>query len=237
MRVRRFLGRVPGLLMSTVGTAVLLCSAVPATAQSSDEFLRGVRGVVDLLGQGQANPADRRAGTGTIHTNPRQQEIIPPTPSVFPSRQALLEATRRGDLIALRQAPEGDKQQFRASLYAIVVNEYQVPPFGHACMNAFNRDVSDLFIELTNGWRSTLNDQPPSFFNGNTQEMGLAQRGIANVRSKWDSQRTACDGNAMGRIVPHPYKAALMDLLGLYNAALQDVVTREASRRRDNFAA
>ncbi|RYH65624.1 MAG: hypothetical protein EON54_05550 [Alcaligenaceae bacterium] len=211
--------------------------AVPAAAQSSDELLRGVRGVIDLLGQ----PQQGRGGTGVsrpdLGRDTRRDEVVPPTPGVFPSSRALLDAARRGVVAEVHQASEPDKKQFRLAIYAILTNESRVPPFGYPCMNAFDRDVDSLFFPIARSWQSQLTDRPPDFFYFNQAAIDRVGTAVQTTVSSWQQRPTICDSNVGGRTVPHPYKDAMVQLLVPFSDALQVFYTDEGNRRKQAYAA
>lgn len=217
--------------------AVLLAVVQPALSQPSDDVQRGVRAFIDLLGQSQQGSGATGGSRPDLGRDTRRDEFVQPTPGVYPSRQALLDAARRGDLAEIFVASEPDKKQFRHAVYAILVNEFRVPPFGYPCMNAFDRDVDALFFPIARSWHGQLTDRPPEFFYFDQSSIDRVGAAVQSTVSAWAQRPTICDSRAAGRTVLHPYKDAMLKLLVPFSDALQVFYTDEGNRRKQAYAA
>ncbi len=160
----------------------------------------------------------------------------PPTdarPVFWATKQALLEATRAGQLLDLARAQPEEKAKVVASVERILVAEYQVPPLSKDCYSSgpFPGDVLGLLVGISELGANTLSDQPPNFVTGKDLTVNKAALDERIARMRDTSNRTLCDGEALGRTVPAPYKAALVKLISEYAQASSSYVGAEHDRR------
>ena len=222
---------VGGTLCALTGLA-----SFGAAAQSQSDGLRGLRGVLDALGQ----PQQGRAGSGVsrpdIGRTSGRDALVPPTPGVFPTKQSLIDAIRQGTLLEIRRASEGDKVKVVDSVYAILVNEGQVAPIKESCRPKFRSDVERVLFENSYMWSKGLNTTPPDFFAGSAAHVEEFKKSVADVENTWSRSDLSCDSQVGGRWTPHPYKQALLDLVDDYNKANSAYVQQEVARRKSIHA-
>ncbi len=215
------------------GLVLMACSMIPvAQAQTQEQILRGV---IDTVTPGRnrdkATPAP--AVTAGDMLGSRVETTKTPHNVLYPTRKQLLKATRAGELAGLSRASPDDKKRLVESVQRILAMEYQVPPISQECaQHWFPSDVFGLLSEISDAKISTLDDQPPEFTtpaNYQTTRIESIDRRLANLQNPRDP--TTCDSRALGRVVPHPYKAALVSLAGNFAKATQNYVDHERARR------
>ncbi|MBW8844020.1 MAG: hypothetical protein JF607_03475 [Burkholderiales bacterium] len=215
-----------------------------AHAQSPENLLRGL---VDSAKQARKSKnTPQEAAPAPAATNVSAADLVDgaPSPAVtnspvpLPTRQTLLAATESGQFIALNRAGSEERKKLVASVQRVLMAEYKVPAISPECyeIGGFAADVSGLLSDIGEVNAITLSDQPPDFTNTQVNRARLVSdidRRLSSLQAPRD--RTHCDGESMGRMVPHPYKAALVRLAGDYAKATQAYVEAERTRRQTEY--
>jgi hypothetical protein len=209
--------------------ALFMCSA--AQAQTPEQLLRAMR------------DAARQQGQATSGKSVTAADLIGGAPAatgqgaavLWPNRQAFLAATQAGELASFHSASEPERDRVVASIQRILNNEYRVPAISRECFRTggFYGDIVALLSDIAQANTITLSDQGPDFINASANRdyyTESIERRLARMQSTRD--RTHCDGESMGRVVPHPYKAALVSLASDYSKATQAYVEGERNRRQ-----
>lgn len=206
-----------------------------AAAQSHSDAAKGLRGALDALGQSQQSRAGSGVSRPDIGRTSGRDALVSPTPGVFPTKQSLIDAIRQGTLLEIRRASEGDKVKVVDSVYAILVNEGQVPPIKESCRPKFRSDVERVLFENSYMWSRGLNTTPPDFFAGSAAHVEDFKKSVADVENTWSRSDLSCDSQIGGQWRPHPYKQALLDFVGEYSKANSAYVQQEVARQKSIY--
>lgn len=230
------------LRVSLAMAAVATFSLTPAAeAQSPENLLRGLVDSAKQARKAKNIPSEAASAPAAVSASDLVGGAPAPaggTAVAWPTRQALLAATEAGQFIALNRADSADRKRFVTSVQRILNAEYKVPAISAECyeIGGFASDVHGLLSDIAEANAITLGTEPPEFTNtqGNRARIvGDIDRRLASLQSPRD--RTHCDGESMGRMVPHPYKAALVRLAGDYAKATQVYVEGERTRRQTEY--
>lgn len=214
------------------------CANTWAQPQLPDQLLRGV---LDAVTQAQGRGRDRASPSVPVTAADMMGGIVTstaiPQNVLYPSRQQLLEAAQHGELAGLDRAEPEEKKRFVDSVHHIFAVEYQISPISKECaQHWFPSDVYGLLSRIAQAKVSTLNDQPPEFTTPANYQRTIIESidgRLADLQNPRDA--TVCDSRAMGRAVPHPYKAALVSLAGDFAKATQIYVDAQRSRRKAQY--
>lgn len=236
--------RAAGILRASLAIAAVATVGLGpvAQAQSPENLLRGLVDSAKQSRKARSAPSEAASAPAGVSAAdlvggaPTPAGITATTP--WPTRQALLAATEAGQFIALNRADSADRKQFVASVQRILNAEYKVPAISAECyeIGGFPSDVYFLLSDIAEANAITLGTEPPEFTNtqGNRARIvGEIDRRLASLQTPRD--RTHCDGENMGRMVPHPYRAALVRLAGDYAKATQAYVEGERTRRQTEY--
>jgi hypothetical protein len=218
------------------GVLLALFLAGSALAQTPEQLLRGLFDAAKESRRPNATGGERRERTNAADMigSPPPAAVAPPS-VLWPTRNALLEAARNGSLIQLGQASEGDRRKVVASVQRILQAEYNVPAISRECFDngGFPSDVAALLGDIGEVNAMTLSDQPPEFTNAGGNR-SYYEESIASLVARLQNPRdpTHCDQRGMGRVIAHPYKAALVSLAQDYAKATQGFVEAERARRK-----
>jgi hypothetical protein len=219
------------------------CFSQTAQAQTPEQLLRGILDTVtqsrnrdkppQQFGQPSSQGVTAADMLGSAAAAPAARQ-----PVLYPTRELLLNAARSGELAGFNRATAEDTKKVVASVRRILRVEYQVPPISQNCYEngPFVSDVTVLLGDLTAVQVISLSEQPPEFINTNTNQANYTEsinRHLAKLQKPRD--RTHCDEEVMGNIVPHPYKAALVSLAGDYAKATRAYVEGERARRKADY--
>ena len=234
----------PGNSLAALAMACSLMLALLPTAQAQapENLLRGLVDSAKQARKAKNTPAEPASAPAAVSA----ADLVGGSPAAaattaalpWPTRQALLAATESGQFIALNRADSADRKRFIASVQRILNAEYKVPSISAECyeIGGFAADVHGLLSDIAEVNAITLGTEPPDFTStqGNRARLvGDIDRRLASLQSPRD--RTHCDSDSMGRLVPHPYKAALVRLAGDYAKATQAYVEAERTRRQTEY--
>jgi hypothetical protein len=131
-----------------------------------------------------------------------------------------------------------DQRKVVASIQHIFQTEYRVPPITRECYEhgGFPSAITGLLSDITEVHAIGLSNDPPDFTNPQANREDYMQsihRQVENLKNP--QNRTYCDSEVMGRVAPHPYKAALLKLAKDYSDATKSFVIRERARRQQAY--
>jgi hypothetical protein len=155
------------------------------------------------------------------------------TPVAWPTKEALLAATRKGEFVRVTNITYYGDAQFTPLLRSVsyvLASEYRVPPLpsgAQGCGFQYSDNVLAFMRAINGRHLSTLNNQPPEFYNP-PRDSGPAPETL--VRRVTDSAN--CDLEIVGMRRVHPYKQALIQFMGEYGQATKDYVDAERQRRQ-----
>lgn len=230
-----------GLMRASLVVAAVasLSLASAAQAQSPENLLRGLVDSAKQSRKAKSAPAEAASAPAAVSAS----DLVGGAPAggtamAWPTRQAFLAAAEAGQFIALNRADSADRKRFVTSVQRIMNAEYKVPAISAECyeIGGFASDVHGLLSDIAEANALTLGTEPPDFTNTQVNRIRLLDdidRRLASLQSPRD--RTHCDGESMGRLVPHPYKAALVRLAGDYAKATQAYVDAERLRRQTEY--
>lgn len=236
--------RGPGISLAALAMACsLMVTLVPtAQAQAPENLLRGLVDSAKQARKAKNTPAEPASAPAAVSA----ADLVGGSPAAaattaalpWPTRQALLAATESGQFIALNRADSADRKRFVASVQRILNAEYKVPAISVECyeIGGFAADVHGLLSDIAEVNAITLGTEPPDFTSAQGNRARIVSdidRRLASLQSPRD--RTHCDSDNMGRLVPHPYKAALVRLAGDYAKATQAYVEAERTRRQTEY--
>lgn len=214
----------------------------------ANQIQAGASGLLALAGQPQA---DRLQGVGAGGATKASDFALnagaTPTPDsdngkpvAYATREQMMKATRAGQLAESGNASIADKRELARSVQRILVSDYGVPPISPDCRPIFEEDVKYLHQRITLVNVQTLNNKPPEF----TAVFPSTREYVLEIEEKLESLRNPksgglphCDKNAMGKAVPHPYKAALITYFKDYAKETMAYVTEERARRVAKYQA
>ena len=219
----------------------LLATALPCStvqAQTAEQLFRGVLDAAKQARREQPATPIQGVVTAVDLRGAPQPSAAGSQPVPWPSKDALLAAARAGDFVQLNRASEADRYKVVDSVQRILTVEYGVPSISRDCyqIGGFTSDVTALFGDIGEAYVITLSDQPPTFTNANVNRSYY----VESIRSRLAQMQnprdpTHCDSRSAGRVVPHPYKAALISLVGDYTRATQAYIEAERSRRQAEY--
>lgn len=226
-------------MLGLLAVLLALSQTAPAQAQAPEQVLRGM---FDAARQQRSRekpaPANQGVTAADMLGTPPIAAAAVDGPVAWPSRQAFLDATRAGEFALFRRASEVDLKKIIASVQRILAVEYKVPAISRDCyeIGGFPGDVSSLLGDIAEVNVMTLSDQPPEFTNsGANRDYFVKSINTRLARLQNPTDPTHCDSQAMGRVVPHPYKAALVSLASEYAKATQVFVEEERTRRKRGY--
>jgi hypothetical protein len=223
------------LVNAILGIAICVFASTYAgavRAQAPEQLLRGILNAA-RQGQSQTAPPTPAPPTGMVASTPTAQ--IAQDSILWPTKEEFLEAARAGKLASVSRATEGQKAKLTATIANILYNEYQVPPIARDC-HRFATDVFDLISNITEGKMSTLSDKGPDFVARTGSNARYGEFVDMRVKELTSGRGDFCDQRVMGRNVPHPYKAALVNLMGEYSQVIREFVNTERDRRKVTYA-
>ena len=204
----------------------LLNSAIGAAAKRLQEATPGV-------GIGTTPQQSPAAAQGGVQA-PAQANLPPPR---WPTKAALLEATRRGDfkgLPEIRFEVEKEMTPLTNSVFSILRAEYMVPPLpGNeslgTCRGAASGEIRRLLTAITDFHLQGLSTRPPTFFRETNNSS--SQQNIAIEMRQLGKGGGWCTTKSMGDEKPHSYGLALAKLADEFSAATKAFVDDERGRR------
>ena len=214
----------------------------------ANQIQAGASGLLALAGQPQADrPQGAGAGGATKASDFALNAGSTPTqdsdngkPVAYDSREQMMKATRSGLLAESGNASIADKRELARSVQRILVSDYGVPPISPDCRPIFEEDVKYLHQRITLVNVQTLSNKPPEFtavFPSTREYVQEIEEKLEALRNSKSGGLPHCDRNAMGKPVPHPYKAALITYFKDYAKETMAYVTEERARRVAKYQA
>ena len=214
----------------------------------ANQIQAGASGLLAFAGQPQADrPQGAGAGGATKASDFALNAGSTPTqdsdngkPVAYASREQMMKATRSGLLAESGNASIADKRELARSVQRILVSDYGVPPISPDCRPIFEEDVKYLHQRITLVNVQTLNNKPPEFtavFPSTREYVQEIEEKLEALRNPKSGGLPHCDRNAMGKPVPHPYKAALITYFKDYAKETMAYVTEERARRVAKYQA
>lgn len=208
----------------------------------ANQIQTGASGLLALAGQPQG---DRALGAGAGGATKASDLVLnagaTPTPDsdngkpvAYATREQMVKATRAGQLAESGNASVADKRELVRSVQRILVKDYGSTPISPDCFPLFEADVTGLHRRITLVNTQTLNNQPPEFtavFSSTREYVQEIEEKLESLRNPKSGGLPHCDKNAMGKPVPHPYKAALITYFKDYAKETMTYVTEEKARR------
>ncbi len=167
-----------------------------------------------------------------VGNSPEQAFIAP-----WPTKEAFLAATARGELFGVVRINNAVDQRFNPALNsvgAVLSNDYRVPPIPvgqQGCELQYRENVLRLMRAVTARFTSTVSDQGPDFTRPSNPGGLTPEIVVPQIQSSVN-----CDFEMVGIRQPHPYKQALIQLMGEYGQATQVAVEAERDRRKQAYA-
>ena len=214
----------------------------------ANQIQAGASGLLALAGQPQGDrPQAAGAGGATKASDFALNAGTTPTPDsdngkpvAYATREQMMKATRTGQLAESGNASIADKRELARSVQRILVSDYGVPPISPDCRPIFEEDVKYLHQRITLVNVQTLNNKPPEFtavFPSTREYVQEIEEKLESLRNPKSGGLPHCDRNAMGKPVPHPYKAALITYFKDYAKETMAYVTEERARRVAKYQA
>lgn len=235
-------GPCKSLAALAMACSAMLALMTTAQAQAPENLLRGLVDSAKQARKAKNTPAELASAPAAVSV----ADLVGGAPAAapttaalpWPTWQALLAATESGQFIALNRADSADRKRFIASVQRILNAEYKVPAISAECyeIGGFAADVHGLLSDIAEVNAITLGTEPPDFTSTQSNRARIVSdidRRLASLQSPRD--RTHCDSDSMGRLVPHPYRAALVRLSGDYAKATQAYVEAERTRRKTEY--
>jgi hypothetical protein len=242
--------QLPQQVKPALTTVISDVAAVGAALNPNraNQIQAGASGLLALAGQPQA---DRPQGVGTGGATKASDFALnagaTPTPDsdngkpvAYATREQMMKATRAGQLAESGNASIADKRELARSVQRILVSEYGVPPISPDCRPIFEEDVKYLHQRITLVNVQTLNNKPPEFtavFPSTREYVQEIEEKLEALRNPKSGGLPHCDRSAMGKPVPHPYKAALITYFKDYAKETMAYVTEERARRVAKYQA
>lgn len=214
----------------------------------ASQIQAGASGLMALAGQPQGDrPQAAGAGGATKASDFALNAGATPTPDSdngkpvgYATREQMMKATRAGQLAESGNASIADKLELARSVQRILVSDYGVSPISPDCRPIFEEDVKYLHQRITLVNVQTLNNKPPEFiavFPSTREYVQEIEEKLESLRNPKSGGLPHCDRNAMGKPVPHPYKAALITYFKDYAKETMAYVTEERARRVAKYQA
>jgi hypothetical protein len=218
------------------------------TPNRANQIQAGASGLLALAGQPQGERSQGIAAGGATKASDLVLNAgATPTPDsdngkpvAYATREQMMKATRAGMLAESGNASIADKQELVRSVQRILVKDYGVPPISPDCRPIFEEDVKYLHQRITLVNVQTLSNQPPEFtavFPSTRQYVQEIEEKLEALRNPKSGGLPHCDKNAMGKSIPHPYKAALITYFKEYAKETMAYVPEERARRVAKYQA
>lgn len=225
-----------------IAVGITLTSSVQAQAEVNlVDILNSV-----FIGATQQKAATQPAASGQLPSG-LQPSAAPPQPAqtvLWASKADFLAATRNGELIAIDKAASKELTPIAISIASILQTDYGVVlPFRirdikkltDTCALSFEITIARALNAVTKLHADTLTQEPPDFYK-DTKESTITDIGYMERNLKSANYGNDCDMGILGARKPHPYKAALLQLMGEYGQATKDYVEAERERRKTAYA-
>ena len=212
------------------------------TPNRANQIQAGASGLLALAGQPQGDRPQGIAASGATKASDLVLNAGASTtpdsdngkPVAYATREQMMKATRAGQLAESGNASIADKRELVRSVQRILVKDYGSTPISPDCFPLFEADVTGLHRRITLVNTQTLNNQPPEFtavFPSTREYVQEIEEKLESLRNPKSGGLPHCDKNAMGKPVPHPYKAALITYFKYYAKETMAYVTEERARR------
>jgi hypothetical protein len=227
-------------LMAAAGLQSFLMPSAWAQANLGEQLLNGaISAASRRLHQAipEAGPASSQPpGIAPAATAPQANQPLPP----WPTKAALLEATRRGEfkgLPEIRVNPDQETAPLTNSVIRILRIEYKVPPLtgndtmgSLTCRSSASMEIRRLLTAITDGQIQSLSDKPPTFYR--ETNTAARQQNLVEAIKQLGKGSGLCTTKELGVEKPHPYGLALAKLADEFSAATKDYVEAERERRK-----
>ena len=219
--------------------AAIICVGLTgsALAQAKDDpFAQALGRVLGGVLQGRGAKADAVSNEIMKAAVPRITHG-----SLFSNKSELLNLTREGKFLEIRNFSREESDAFVESVTAVLNNDYDIPAFpvekairdgtqymrtSSVCKGELASNVISLFRDTAEAYMATVSEVPPTFSNPN-RDIESAKRNVNENIARLSGQRNGwCSSNG----VAHPYLDALPKLLAEFDAVTGNVVQENRSK-------
>ena len=217
---------------------LLLCTLAtftpPVFAQSPfDGFLRELKNSIKQQHQqrGQSGSPPAPLNAQEVFGLPHAQQPAHGGPVIWRDKVEFLEATRSGALSNAASMSSRDRGPLKKSIIQILYTDYRVPYIPEDRCAGLEDEVYLPISMIAAAHMETLSDQAPDFYKPPRQQDPATSPLTLQLRSIQTNLWDGCDQKVLGKLTPHPYRNALIQLLKEYSEATAQYVAATRDQR------